>query len=90
MHIYIHKSHQQFSAKVGEKNDSYVIAEYFHHGLGIEERHFQHAAELLRQYGARDSFCVLTEDATALQVHLEPVMEGIRCWCMVSMVTLYR
>lgn len=49
-------------------------AEHFAHGLGMELRHFEHAAELLKLYGAPDAFCVLAEDATALQVHLEAVL----------------
>lgn len=54
----------------------HIAAEYFKHGLGMERRHFQHVKELLALYNAEAEFCVLAEDATALQVHLEAVREG--------------
>ena len=41
----------------------------------MELRHFEHAADLLRKYHAQDAFCILAEDATALQAHLEPILE---------------
>ncbi|KAK9841255.1 hypothetical protein WJX74_002633 [Apatococcus lobatus] len=50
-------------------------AEFFAHGLGMDLKHFQHAADLLRKYRAQDALCVLAEDATALQAHLEPILE---------------
>lgn len=51
-------------------------ATFFQHGLGMELRHFQHAADVLSKYHAQDACCMLAEDATALQAHLEPVLEG--------------
>ena len=52
-----------------------VRAAFFQYGLGMEERHFQHAAQLLKDYGCSGVPCMVAEDASALQVRLEPIIE---------------